>query len=124
MHIIDVQNHTDKRNIAIDRVGIRGLRHPCVIIDGDNPAQPSIGLFTLLVNLPADRKGTHMSRFIEILNEKPVTLSLKDVTNLLSTIKTRLGSTTAHLEVQMPYFMSKAAPISGVSGLMDYDITL
>ena len=122
--IIDVQGSQDTRRLAIDKVGIKDIRHPVAILDSDGHPQHTVGTFSLYVDLPHDRRGTHMSRFVEILNNHKDPLSLTAVRRLLCTISALLESDNAYLEVKFPYFIAKQAPISGVRSLLDYDITL
>jgi len=117
--IKDVQSRFDARNIAVNRVGIRRLRHP---FSFEN--QNVVGYFDMLVNLPENIKGTHMSRFVEILNEQPTVLSIAAIPLWLEKIVSRLQADNGFLQVQFPYFLKKAAPISNTSGWMDYDINL
>ena len=120
----DVQSSHDTRRLAIDKVGIKDIRHPVTIQSRDDHAQHTVGKFSLYVDLPHDRRGTHMSRFVEILNSHEEALSLTTLTSLLTTISTTLDSDNAYFEVQFPYFVTKEAPISKVSSLLDYDVTL
>ena len=125
MHpIADLQSNVDIRNIPINRVGIQHYQHPIFVSDKTNINQPSIGTFTMSVSLAADKKGTHMSRFIEILHETPVHLSLNTLPSLLKTIGTRLHASSAHLEVSFPFFMMKKAPASQTPSLMNYEVSL
>lgn len=121
--IADIQSSTDHRNIPITRVGIKDYQHPLLISDKTNKNQPSIGNFTMAVHLPADKKGTHMSRFIEILHEQPVSLSVLSIPALLRTIATRLHASNAYLDITFPFFMTKKAPASGTSSLMNYEVS-
>ena len=122
--IVDVQGSHDTRRLAIDKVGIKDIRHPLAILNRDGHPQQTIGNISLYVDLPHDRRGTHMSRFVEILNSHEEPLSLTAVKRLLVTVGTTLESDNAYLEARFPYFVSKQAPISGVSSLLDYDVTL
>jgi len=122
--IVDVQGSRDTRRLAIDKVGIKDIRHPMAVVDRGGAVQHSVGQFSLYVDLPHDRRGTHMSRFVEILNRHQEPLSLVTVRGLLDTIKTDLNSESAFLEVRFPYFVAKQAPVSGVSSLLDYDVSL
>ena len=124
-HIIpDTQSAQDARNIAIDRVGIKGLRHPISVIDRSGIPQPTIATLTMSVSLAKEIKGTHMSRFVAILNEQQHTLSVTTLKNLLQTMQQRLESASARVEIQFPYFINKRAPITGTESLMDYQVTL
>jgi GTP cyclohydrolase I len=122
--IADVQGGPDGRRLAIDKVGIKDLRHPVAVRDRDGRAQHTVGRFSVFVHLPHDRRGTHMSRFIEILNGHREPLAVATVAGLLARIAATLHSDAVYLEVNFPYFVTKHAPVSGVASLMDYDVTL
>ena len=122
--IADIQGSRDTRRLAIDKVGIKDIRHPIGLMNRDGRTQHTVGNFSLYVDLPHDRRGTHMSRFVEILNDHEEPLSVDAVKRMLTTITTTLESESAYLKVNFPFFVSKQAPISGVSSLLDYDVTL
>jgi GTP cyclohydrolase I len=128
MAIPDVQSGSDERNLAIDQVGIRGLRYPLAFADGDAPAQSTIGTFAVSVALPEDRKGTHMSRLIEMLEELTAPgatpLSVPGMRALLDQLVVRLDAPAGRIEVAFPWFVRKTAPISGVASLLDYEVRL
>lgn len=119
----DVQGTIDHRNLAIEQVGVRGVRYPVVICREDGTTAASVGEFSLSVGLPADQKGTHMSRFVELLesmNRQGLALSAKAMGSLLNDMLVRLNATTGKIDVSLPFFMMKSAPVSGVQSLMDY----
>ena len=118
--IPDVQNQPDERNIPIDKVGVKGLRYPISVKDRTRELQHTVGLFDLFVNLPHDFKGTHMSRFIEALNEFRGEISMEKFQQILEKIKNKLQARSAHMNVEFPYFMEKTAPITATPGLMSY----
>ena len=121
--IPDVQGASDDRRIRIDQVGIRGIRHPVNIADdGDRAAQATVASVDMLVDLPAERKGTHMSRFVALLNELGDTLNLERFEYLLEEMCRRLEAKNGYIELRFPFFVRKIAPVSGVSSLMDYDV--
>ena len=124
----DVQNSPDLRNLALDRVGIRGIRHPLVFEEvtpeGKYTLQHTVARFEMLVDLPKHVKGTHMSRFIEILNEQETRLSLATLQPWLHAMVKRLNANCGYFQARFPYFIQKYAPISKVPSLMDYDILL
>jgi len=122
--IIDVQGSPDVRRLAIDKVGIKDIRHPVAVRDRSGSPQHTVGRFSMYVHLPHDRRGTHMSRFVEILNNLEEPLSVAAVRTLLKRIGATLHSDAVYLEVKFPYFITKQAPVSGVASLMDYDVTL
>jgi GTP cyclohydrolase I len=123
-HIADVQGGPDSRRLAIDKVGIKDLRHPMAIRDRDGRVQHTVGRFSVFVHLPHDRRGTHMSRFVEILHGHQEPLAVATIAELLAHIAAMLHSDAAYLEVNFPYFVTKHAPVSGVASLLDYDVTL
>lgn len=118
--LADIQSTPDARNIAIDKVGVRGVKYPIVVLDRANERQHTIGDFTLTVHLPHEFKGTHMSRFLEILGEQHREVSVHGIPTLLAKLKERLHSEASHLEVTFPFFMEKAAPVTGKTGMMPY----
>jgi len=120
----DVQSSLDTRQIPINRVGIKDLQHPIKIINKDGSSSNSIATFSMSVSLPHDQKGTHMSRFIQILNETETTISAKNFHKMLNDMVQRLEADAGYIELQFPYFIEKTAPISGVKSLMDYQVNL
>ena len=121
--IADVQNYADSRNIAIDKVGIKAIRHPVKVLDKTGGAQHTIATFGMYVYLPHHFKGTHMSRFIEILNGNEREFSVESFEQTLRQMVIKLEAESGHVEMNFPYFVNKTAPISGVQSLMDYDVT-
>jgi GTP cyclohydrolase IB len=117
----DVQNQRDDRNISIDKVGIKNLRYPISVMDRRQGRQNTVATINMYVDLPHDYKGTHMSRFVEMLHLFKPDVSLKKITEILAQMKTHLNAASAHIELAFPYFMEKKAPKSGAVGLMDYD---
>lgn len=117
----DMQNSRDERNIAIDRVGVRNVAYPIVVMDRADKSQHSVGTFTLTVDLPHHFKGTHMSRFVEVLNEHRKEVSVHGLPGILSHLRERLQAEESHLEVRFPFFISKMAPVSGQESMMPYD---
>jgi GTP cyclohydrolase IB len=122
--IEDVQNRADKRNIPINKVGIKSIRHPVRVRDRSGGEQHTIAMFNMYVNLPHNFKGTHMSRFVEILHQHEREISVKSFKNILREMTEKLEAESGHLEMQFPYFVNKQAPVSGVESLLDYDVTL
>ena len=120
----DVQNMTDERNISIDRVGIKDLRYPIIVMDKENQKQSTIANVNMYVELPKNFKGTHMSRFIEILNENRENIHIKNIKNILKSMRKRLDSPASHIEITFPYFIEKSAPVTQTKGLMVYDCTI
>ena len=117
----DVQNHVDERGIPLDRVGVTDLQYPIVVLDQKHEKQHTIARFTMSVNLPHQFKGTHMSRFIEVLNVHHGEFTMRTLPAMLRELKQRLDAEAARVEVTFPYFVEKAAPSSGAKALMDYE---
>ncbi len=116
----DHASHADERGIPIDRVGIKGLRWPITVWDRANQAQSVVAEIDATVSLPADVKGTHMSRFVEVLNSVRGELSLHTLPDLCAQVQRRLHAHAVQLDVRFVYFMERKAPVSGVASLMDY----
>ena len=121
--IEDVQNRKDTRHIPINKVGIKDIRHPVRILDRSGGEQHTIANFNMYVNLPHNFKGTHMSRFVEILNNHEREISVASFKEMMSEMVERLEAESGHIEMSFPYFINKAAPVSGVQSLMDYDVS-
>ncbi|MBR0564641.1 GTP cyclohydrolase I FolE2 [Azoarcus sp. L1K30] len=121
--IPDVQSSVDRRQIAINKVGIKAVRHPIKVSDKSGGVQHTVATFNMYVGLPHNFKGTHMSRFLEILNGNEREISVESFEPMLREMVTRLEAETGHVEMNFPYFINKSAPVSGVQSLMDYDIT-
>jgi GTP cyclohydrolase I len=117
----DVQNERDHRNIPIDKVGIKNLRYPITVLDRRNGYQNTVASINMYVDLPHKNKGTHMSRFVEILHLFRPEVSLKRIADVLEQMKGHLNAASAHIEVMFPYFIEKKAPVSESPGLMDYN---
>lgn len=116
----DVQNQPDARKISIDRVGVKNLSYPITVLDRANGVQHTVGSITMTVSLPHRFRGTHMSRFVEILNEHHRELHIDKVGDILKKMKERLDAEEASMEVVFPYFIEKSAPESGAKSLMEY----
>jgi GTP cyclohydrolase I len=122
--IEDVQSRKDKRQIAINKVGIKDIRHPMRIKDRSAGEQHTIANFNMYVNLPHHFKGTHMSRFVEILNGHEEELTVSSFKDMLVEMTKRLEAESGHIEMNFPFFINKTAPVSGVKSLLDYNVTL
>jgi GTP cyclohydrolase IB len=122
--IVDVQGSQDIRRIPIDKVGIKGIRHPIRVKDRTQGEQHTIATFNMYVNLPHNFKGTHMSRFVEILNQHEYEITVDSFKRMLDEMARVLEARSGHIEMTFPYFVNKAAPISGVKSLMDYEVSL
>lgn len=121
--IADVQNSPDTRQLAINRVGIKGIRHPVKVKDKSVGVQHTIANFSMYVHLPHNFKGTHMSRFVEILNRHEREISVESFESMLKDMVTLLEAKSGFIEMTFPYFVNKTAPVSGVESLLDYDVT-
>ncbi len=121
--IADVQNSADTRQIPIDKVGIKDIRHPVRIKERSGGEQHTVACFNMYVNLPHNFKGTHMSRFVEILNQHEREITTDSFKEMLSEMIERLEAQAGHIEMSFPYFINKTAPISRVKSLLDYEVT-
>ena len=121
--IADVQASADLRRIAIDKVGIKDIRHPVRVRDRSDGEQHTVATFNMYVYLPHNFKGTHMSRFVQILNKHEKEIGVESFKDMLTEMAERLESEMGHIEMRFPYFVNKKAPISGVQSLLDYDVT-
>ena len=118
----DTQSERDTRKIAIDRVGVKNLRYPIQVRDKAHALQSTIANVALTVDLPHHYKGTHMSRFIEVLNEHGPVLHVDNIRTIAEHLLKRLHSEKAHVDFEFPYFMEKQAPVTGAPSLMDYTV--
>ncbi len=116
----DLQKSRDERNIAIDKVGVKDIRYPIVVMDKSREHQQTVARINMYVDLPHHFKGTHMSRFIEILNQYHGQISIERMDTILRDMKEHLEASCAHLELDFPYFIEKQAPVSGARSLMEY----
>jgi GTP cyclohydrolase I len=119
----DVQGAADSRRLAIDKVGIKAIRHPIRVVEKEGGAQHTIATFNMYVALPHNFKGTHMSRFVEILNRHEREISVESFATMAREMVKRLEAEVGHIEMTFPYFINKKAPVSGVASLMDYEVT-
>ncbi|MFC1497040.1 GTP cyclohydrolase FolE2 [Verrucomicrobiota bacterium] len=117
----DVQNSHDDRKVPIHKVGIKNLRYPVVVMDRQNESQHTVATVNMFVDLPHHFKGTHMSRFVEIINQYRGRIAVQEIGAILKAMLERFESETAHIEIRFPYSIEKTAPVSGVKSLMDYD---
>jgi GTP cyclohydrolase IB len=121
----DVQSSADTRKIAIDRVGIKSIRHPVRVLGSSNGAvQHTIATFAMSVRLAEDVKGTHMSRFVELIENNADAISVPSFTKMLAQMVARLGVSEGRIEMSFPYFVEKVAPVSFAKSMLDYEITL
>lgn len=119
----DVQNQQDSRNLAIDKVGVKDISYPITVLDRAQGQQRTVAAINMYVDLPHQYKGTHMSRFIEVLNRHSHDINLRNLRTLLEDMKNRLEASRAHIEISFPYFIAKQAPISRAKALMEYGVT-
>jgi GTP cyclohydrolase I len=120
--LADTQGQRDSRQLAIDKVGVRGLLHPVEVRDKAHETQDTVARLSLLVDLPKDFKGTHMSRFVEVLNAHGRLIHVENLPGMLHELQKKLNAQAAHIEVEFPYFMEKEAPVSKAKGLVDYQV--
>jgi GTP cyclohydrolase I len=118
--MIDIQNQKDHRNIEIQKVGIKNIRYPIVVLDKAKGTQNTVASIDMYVNLPHHFKGTHMSRFVEVLNDHRDHINLNNLREILEEIREKLHAQSAHIRVAFPYFIEKKAPVSGAPGLVEY----
>ncbi|SDW34400.1 GTP cyclohydrolase FolE2 [Thiocapsa roseopersicina] len=121
--IADVQGSADSRRIAIDKVGIKDIRHPVRVSDRSGAEQHTVANFNMYVYLPHDFKGTHMSRFVQILNNHEREIGVASFKEMLTEMSQRLESEAGHIEMRFPFFVNKKAPVTGVESLLDYEVT-
>jgi GTP cyclohydrolase IB len=121
-NIPDVQSTPDSRKLAIDKVGVKAIRHPIRITERAGGVQHTIATFNMYVCLPHQFKGTHMSRFVEILEEHEREITVETFQVMLREMVERLEAEEGHIEMAFPYFIEKRAPVSGVKSLLDYEV--
>jgi GTP cyclohydrolase I len=122
--IADVQGRADSRRLPINKVGIKDIFHPVRVRDRTGADQHTIASFNMYVALPHDFKGTHMSRFVEVLHAHEREISVESFRQMLGEMTQRLDATSGHIEMEFPYFVLKSAPVSGVQSLMNYTARL
>lgn len=120
--LTDIQKSADDRQISIDRVGVKGLRYPLEVADKFQRVQPTVAEVTLAVDLPQQYKGTHMSRFIEVLSSHGPRLEVHSITRIPKEISARLEAKQVHCKFEFPFFREKQAPVSEKKSLLDYEI--
>jgi GTP cyclohydrolase I len=120
MELADIQKRADHRNIEISKAGVKSITYPVIVLDRKNGVQHTIARINMYVNLPHLFKGTHMSRFVEILNKHREGINLKNISTILNEMKESLDAESAHMEIEFPYFVEKEAPVSRAKSLMEY----
>lgn len=118
--LTDVQNQFDNRNVYLKRVGVKNVRYPISVLDKTQGNQYTIATLSMFVDLPKDYRGTHMSRFIEVLNEYHLEINPKKIKEVLNTLKRVLNAKRAVIEVEFPYFILKKAPVTGIESYLEY----
>ncbi len=121
MKIPDIQSQKDLRNIVIDKVGVKSLRYPIVVEDRAKGTQHTIADLNIYVELPHHMRGTHMSRFIEILHHYHTEALIGNLPDFLAELKSSLEAKAAYIDISFPYFISKKAPVSGIESILSYD---
>jgi len=116
----DKQSERDHRELRIDKVGVRGLRFPIQVRDKAHELQNTVATIGLFVDLPKEFKGTHMSRFIEVLNAHGSIVHVDNITDILVAMQKKLNAGASHLEMEFPFFLTKSAPVSGMESVLDY----
>jgi GTP cyclohydrolase I len=117
----DVQSERDLRNIAIDKVGVKNIRYPIVVEDKANKYQNTVAFIDIFVDLPHEHRGTHMSRFMEVLNSYHKETLIDNLEPFLNQVKSRLNSQKAYVNIEFPYFITKTAPVTKMTSLLDYN---
>jgi GTP cyclohydrolase I len=120
--LTDKQNEPDARGLWIDKVGVRGLRIPLQVRDKSRDLQNTVAKVGMFVDLPKEFKGTHMSRFVEVLNSHGSMVHVENIPDMLRAMQAKLHAQSAHLEMEFPFFLVKKAPVSGKEGVLDYNV--
>ncbi|MCL1827069.1 MAG: GTP cyclohydrolase FolE2 [Candidatus Cloacimonetes bacterium] len=118
---IDIQSQNDERNVQIEKVGVKNIKYPICVEDRTNKTQQTIAEIDIYVDLPHDHRGTHMSRFLQVLNSFHGENIIFHLPALLLEVKNQLNSEKAYINIRFPYFVQKTAPVSGLTSLLDYD---
>ena len=121
--MIDIQNSPDTRRINIDQVGVKNIKHPIRIKERCGKQQHTVASFNMYVGLPHQFKGTHMSRFVEMLNEHEYEITVQSFMRMAEEMIDRLDAESGYIEMTFPYFVIKSAPVSGIENLVDYQVT-
>ena len=116
----DKQSERDYRELRIDKVGVRGMRFPITVRDKQRSVQNTVATIGMFVDLPKEFKGTHMSRFVEVLNAHGNIIHVENINDILFAMQDKLSAATSHLEIEFPYFMVKRAPVTRQESVMDY----
>lgn len=122
--IEDVHNSPDTRRLAIDKVGIKDIKHPIGVVNRDGSVQNTVATFSMYVNLPHDQKGTHMSRFNEVLNEECNQINIQTFGLIIAGMTRRLEAESGYIEVTFPFFVRKSSPVTQAQSMLDYQVTV
>ena len=123
MELVDIQKTKDERDVALDQVGVCDLKYPITVVDRSEGKQATIANVALSVSLPAEVKGTHMSRFISIMNTYRGEITMTAIPNILSDLKSKLEAEAAQVSMSFPYFIEKSAPVTEHKGYLDCECT-
>lgn len=123
MELVDIQKTADERKVALDQVGVCDLKYPITVLDRSHGTQQTVATVALSVSLPPEVKGTHMSRFIVIMNSYRGEITMTAIPKILRDLKLKLEATAAQVSMTFPYFIEKAAPVSGQKGWLDCECT-
>jgi GTP cyclohydrolase I len=118
--MIDIQSQKDSRHIDIKKVGVKNIKYPIIVLDRARGTQPVNATINMYVNLPHHFKGTHMSRFVEVLNDFRGQINIKTFQTILEKVRQKLHAQSAHMEIEFPYFLKKMAPVSRAKSMMEY----
>lgn len=121
MTIPDIQSQSDSRRVGIDKVGVKSLRYPILVEDRNNRVQHTVADLNIYVELPHHRRGTHMSRFVEVLNHYHQDMIVGQLDRFLAELRLVMKASAAYVDISFPYFVRKQAPVSGIASLMCYD---
>jgi len=124
MLLEDIQSKRDHRRIAIDKVGVKNITYPVTVLDKTHGKQHTVATVNMYVSLPHHFKGTHMSRFVEVLNEYRHGITVRNFPQIIEKIREKLDAVAAHMEIQFPYFMEKRAPVSREQSILSYQCAL
>ncbi len=120
----DVQSEIDTREIPLHKVGIKELLYPIRVLDRKNKYQSTVAKVNMFVDLPKEFRGTHMSRFIEVLERHRNTMAIQNIEKILNEIRKAFSASTSHIELRFPYFLKKKTPVSGIESYMNYECAL
>lgn len=123
MELVDIQKTADVRQVALEQVGVCDLKYPITVLDRSQGQQQTIADVALSVSLPPEVKGTHMSRFIAIMNSYRGDITMVAIPNILNELKEKLDASAAQVSMKFPYFIEKSAPVSGLTGYLHCDCT-